>query len=175
MGCGVAFSVVILTKFSSCFDCRRDYLQVAEQDPFLPPSAASQAIAARTLRHQGSYHGPPPLPRPPTPPSPRYTPLPTAPSFRERLRDPSVAGSVYYDPTILNSDELSQHTPSAPEPSAHYDYYSSIPINSNLTSERRGRNYNSRDSELVNTQWSRPPMGYKYSPNSTLESHWTPD
>ncbi|PSN35144.1 Protein tweety [Blattella germanica] len=34
---------------------RRDYLQVDEQDPFLPPSAASQAIAARTLRSQGSY------------------------------------------------------------------------------------------------------------------------
>lgn len=26
-----------------------------EQDPYLPPSAASQAIAARTLRGQGSY------------------------------------------------------------------------------------------------------------------------
>lgn len=34
---------------------RRDYLQVDEQDPFLPPTAASQAIAARTLRSQGSY------------------------------------------------------------------------------------------------------------------------
>ncbi|XP_046736870.1 protein tweety [Diprion similis] len=34
---------------------RRDYHQVDEQDPFLPPSAASQAIAARTLRGQGSY------------------------------------------------------------------------------------------------------------------------
>ncbi|XP_024938830.1 protein tweety isoform X3 [Cephus cinctus] len=32
---------------------RRDYHQVNEQDPFLPPSAASQAIAARTLRGQG--------------------------------------------------------------------------------------------------------------------------
>ncbi|XP_048510852.1 protein tweety [Athalia rosae] len=40
---------------------RRDYHQVDEQDPFLPPSAASQAIAARTLRGQGSY--------PPTAPS----------------------------------------------------------------------------------------------------------
>nr|CAD7412665.1 unnamed protein product [Timema cristinae] len=54
----------------------RDYLQVDEQDPFLPPSAASQAIAARTLRSQGSYgstgffrsrnsshhHTPPPTP-----------------------------------------------------------------------------------------------------------------
>ncbi|KAG5347459.1 TTY1 protein, partial [Acromyrmex charruanus] len=34
---------------------RRDYHQVDEQDPYLPPSAASQAIAARTLRGQGSY------------------------------------------------------------------------------------------------------------------------
>lgn len=34
----------------------RDYHQVDEQDPFLPAgSAASQAIAARTLRSQGSY------------------------------------------------------------------------------------------------------------------------
>ncbi|XP_043490689.1 protein tweety isoform X6 [Polistes fuscatus] len=32
---------------------RRDYHQVDEQDPYLPPSAASQAIAARTLRGQG--------------------------------------------------------------------------------------------------------------------------
>ncbi|KAJ8679649.1 hypothetical protein QAD02_015436 [Eretmocerus hayati] len=35
---------------------RNDYHQVNEQDPYLPPSAASQAIAARTLtRGQGSY------------------------------------------------------------------------------------------------------------------------
>ncbi|XP_032454429.1 protein tweety isoform X2 [Nasonia vitripennis] len=32
---------------------RNDYHQVNEQDPYLPPSAASQAIAARTLRGQG--------------------------------------------------------------------------------------------------------------------------
>lgn len=38
-----------------CFCFRRDYHQVDEQDPYLPPSAASQAIAARTLRGQGSY------------------------------------------------------------------------------------------------------------------------
>ncbi|XP_017887957.1 protein tweety isoform X1 [Ceratina calcarata] len=43
---------------------RRDYHQVDEQDPYLPPSAASQAIAARTLRGQGSY--------PPTAPSVFY-------------------------------------------------------------------------------------------------------
>ncbi|XP_067005957.1 protein tweety [Anabrus simplex] len=56
---------------------RRDYLQVDEQDPFLPPSAASQAIAARTLRSQGSYgstgyfrprHSPHYQTPPPTPP-----------------------------------------------------------------------------------------------------------
>lgn len=35
---------------------RQDYARVDEQDPFLPPSAASQAIAARTLRNQGSYN-----------------------------------------------------------------------------------------------------------------------
>ncbi|CAB0042423.1 unnamed protein product [Trichogramma brassicae] len=34
---------------------RNDYHQVNEQDPYLPPSAASQAIAARTFRGQGSY------------------------------------------------------------------------------------------------------------------------
>lgn len=38
--------------------CRQDYARVDEQDPFLPPSAASQAIAARTLRNQGSYNLP---------------------------------------------------------------------------------------------------------------------
>lgn len=38
-----------------CICSRRDYHQVDEQDPYLPPSAASQAIAARTLRGQGSY------------------------------------------------------------------------------------------------------------------------
>lgn len=37
---------------------RQDYARVDEQDPFLPPSAASQAIAARTLRNQGSYNYP---------------------------------------------------------------------------------------------------------------------
>ncbi|BET00515.1 Tweety [Nesidiocoris tenuis] len=35
----------------------REYLQVDEQDPFLPPTAASQAIAARTLHNQGGLHG----------------------------------------------------------------------------------------------------------------------
>lgn len=63
---------------------RRDYLQVDEQDPFLPPTAASQAIAARTLRNQGSfattyyshydYHFPPP-PYPAPLPVATYDPL----------------------------------------------------------------------------------------------------
>lgn len=44
------------TKHNWWYVCsRRDYHQVDEQDPYLPPSAASQAIAARTLRGQGSY------------------------------------------------------------------------------------------------------------------------
>lgn len=37
---------------------KQDYAQVDEQDPFLPPSAASQAVAARTLRNQGLYKYP---------------------------------------------------------------------------------------------------------------------
>lgn len=54
-----SFYKFVYDDFKICF--RRDYHQVDEQDPYLPPSAASQAIAARTLRGQGSY--------PPTAPS----------------------------------------------------------------------------------------------------------
>ncbi|XP_026686031.1 protein tweety [Diaphorina citri] len=37
---------------------KREYLQVDEQDPYMPPSAASQAIAARTMRPpQGDIYG----------------------------------------------------------------------------------------------------------------------
>uniref|UniRef100_A0A8D8PSM8 Protein tweety homolog n=3 Tax=Cacopsylla melanoneura TaxID=428564 RepID=A0A8D8PSM8_9HEMI len=37
---------------------KREYLQVEEQDPYMPPSAASQAIAARTMRPpQGDIYG----------------------------------------------------------------------------------------------------------------------
>lgn len=45
----------IKLNYASYITFRRDYHQVDEQDPYLPPSAASQAIAARTLRGQGSY------------------------------------------------------------------------------------------------------------------------
>lgn len=46
---------------------RKDYHQVNENDPYLPPPAASQAIAARTLqRSQGSSY-------PPDTPPPSYT------------------------------------------------------------------------------------------------------
>ncbi|CAK9802723.1 Protein tweety [Anthophora plagiata] len=56
---------------------RRDYHQVDEQDPYLPPSAASQAIAARTLRGQGSY--------PPTAPSVFY---PNAHGTQNTIKQP---------------------------------------------------------------------------------------
>ncbi|XP_063230593.1 protein tweety [Bacillus rossius redtenbacheri] len=54
---GVFFTVLVWVDSHTWIYIRkrRDYLQVDEQDPFLPPSAASQAIAARTLRSQGSY------------------------------------------------------------------------------------------------------------------------
>ncbi|CAG9812438.1 unnamed protein product [Phaedon cochleariae] len=46
---------------------KKDYQQVTETDPYLPPPQASQAIAARTLqRSQGSSH-------PPDTPPPSYT------------------------------------------------------------------------------------------------------
>ncbi|XP_030752094.1 protein tweety [Sitophilus oryzae] len=44
---------------------KKDYQQVNETDPYLPPPAASQAIAARTLqRSQGQFPGPPDTPPP---------------------------------------------------------------------------------------------------------------
>lgn len=47
--------------------CRKDYQQVNEADPYLPPVAASQAIAARTLqRSQGQFPGAPPDTPPPS-------------------------------------------------------------------------------------------------------------
>lgn len=50
-----------------CFFCRKDYHQVNEHDPYLPPPQASQAIAARTLqRSQGSSY-------PPDTPPPSYS------------------------------------------------------------------------------------------------------
>ncbi|CAH1136041.1 unnamed protein product [Ceutorhynchus assimilis] len=46
---------------------KKDYQQVNEADPYLPPPAASQAIAARTLqRSQGQFPGAPPDTPPPS-------------------------------------------------------------------------------------------------------------
>ncbi|XP_066258399.1 protein tweety isoform X1 [Euwallacea similis] len=46
---------------------KKDYQQVNETDPYLPPPAASQAIAARTLqRSQGQFPGAPPDTPPPS-------------------------------------------------------------------------------------------------------------
>ncbi|XP_034939880.1 protein tweety isoform X2 [Chelonus insularis] len=53
---GLFFTVLVwVDSHTWIYIRKRDYHQVDEQDPFLPPSAASQAIAARTLRGQGSY------------------------------------------------------------------------------------------------------------------------
>ncbi|RZF48833.1 hypothetical protein LSTR_LSTR003213 [Laodelphax striatellus] len=54
-GAGFFFTILVWLDSHTWIYIRkkRDYLQVDEQDPFLPPTAASQAIAARTLRSQG--------------------------------------------------------------------------------------------------------------------------
>lgn len=56
-GAGFFFTILVWLDSHTWIYIRkkRDYLQVDEQDPFLPPTAASQAIAARTLRNQGSF------------------------------------------------------------------------------------------------------------------------
>ncbi|XP_051162578.1 protein tweety isoform X2 [Leptopilina boulardi] len=62
LAAGFLFTILVwVDSHTWIYIRKRDYHQVEEQDPFLPPSAASQAIAARTLRGQGSY--------PPTAPS----------------------------------------------------------------------------------------------------------
>ncbi|XP_015429878.1 PREDICTED: protein tweety isoform X2 [Dufourea novaeangliae] len=62
LAAGLFFTVLVwVDSHTWIYIRKRDYHQVDEQDPYLPPSAASQAIAARTLRGQGSY--------PPTAPS----------------------------------------------------------------------------------------------------------
>ncbi|XP_015591152.1 protein tweety isoform X2 [Cephus cinctus] len=56
LAAGLFFTVLVwVDSHTWIYIRKRDYHQVNEQDPFLPPSAASQAIAARTLRGQGSY------------------------------------------------------------------------------------------------------------------------
>ncbi|XP_023288097.1 protein tweety isoform X2 [Orussus abietinus] len=56
LAAGLFFTVLVwVDSHTWIYIRKRDYHQVDEQDPYLPPSAASQAIAARTLRGQGSY------------------------------------------------------------------------------------------------------------------------
>ncbi|XP_044004265.1 protein tweety-like isoform X2 [Aphidius gifuensis] len=56
VGAGLLFTIMVwIDSHTWIYIRKRDYHQVDEQDPYLPPSAASQAIAARTLRGQGSY------------------------------------------------------------------------------------------------------------------------
>ncbi|XP_014242972.1 protein tweety isoform X1 [Cimex lectularius] len=60
VGAGFLFAILVWLDSHTWIYIRkkREYLQVDEQDPFLPPTAASQAIAARTLHGQGSYGTP---------------------------------------------------------------------------------------------------------------------
>ena len=197
-------------------------MQVDEQDPFLPPSAASQAIAARTLRNQGSYNAPPsstsslkrlPSPRNVVEPSPsmshRYTPLNHNPfalnlpnetkDFQKYLKSTS---NVYYDPNISDSKRpIIDERPEMSRPrteilnrdfslsfnngplnstmnaASNYEYYSSIPVNSNLTSLQRGWNYSNRDNEFLSPDSQNlliRPNDTLNSQNSTLESSWSP-
>ncbi|XP_028044971.1 protein tweety isoform X4 [Monomorium pharaonis] len=54
LAAGLLFTVLVwVDSHTWIYIRKRDYHQVDEQDPYLPPSAASQAIAARTLRGQG--------------------------------------------------------------------------------------------------------------------------
>ncbi|XP_051162581.1 protein tweety isoform X4 [Leptopilina boulardi] len=54
LAAGFLFTILVwVDSHTWIYIRKRDYHQVEEQDPFLPPSAASQAIAARTLRGQG--------------------------------------------------------------------------------------------------------------------------
>lgn len=57
IGAGFFFAILVWLDSHTWIYIRkkRDYSQVDEQDPFLPPTAASQAIAARALHSQGSY------------------------------------------------------------------------------------------------------------------------
>uniref|UniRef100_A0A0K8THM1 Protein tweety homolog n=1 Tax=Lygus hesperus TaxID=30085 RepID=A0A0K8THM1_LYGHE len=59
IGAGFLFAILVWLDSHTWIYIRkkREYLQVDEQDPFLPPTAASQAIAARTLHSQGGLHG----------------------------------------------------------------------------------------------------------------------
>jgi len=67
IGAGFFFTVLVWLDSHTWIYIRkkRDYQQVDEQDPYLPPTAASQAIAARSLHSQGSYGSS--YPYPPTP------------------------------------------------------------------------------------------------------------
>ncbi|XP_015116545.1 protein tweety [Diachasma alloeum] len=99
---------------------RRDYHQVDEQDPFLPPSAASQAIAARTLRGQGSYpptapplnqnaHGTNNTIKQPlllTPPPPSYA---TATARARQLHESMLKGGGVNGSSGLGDHKSSQH------------------------------------------------------------------
>lgn len=164
-----------------------------EQDPFLPPSAASQAIAARTLRNQGSYNAPShpasslkrlPSSRNAIEPSPsmphRYTSLSPNPfalnlsneakDFQKYLKSTS---NVYYDPSIPDVPKRGKNEEAeeeVKEDSPSYGYYSSIPINSGLSSRSRAYNYGDRDNEFETAQWVQRQL----SQNSTLESTWSP-
>lgn len=79
-----------------CF-FRRDYHQVNETDQYLPPSAASQAIAARTLqRSQGSCSATAPDTPPPSYTSAMMHVRPSAPQQQTHL-------AATHDPLELQS------------------------------------------------------------------------
>lgn len=101
----------------------------------------------------------------------RYTPLTPNPfalnlsneakDFQKYLRSTS---NVYYDPTIPDEqdqklDSLKRGIKDVDDSlnvSSNYEYYSSIPVGSNLTSQNRGWNYSNRDNEFLHTdspQW----------------------
>ncbi|XP_066592211.1 protein tweety isoform X2 [Prorops nasuta] len=114
---GLFFTVLVwMDSHTWIYIRKRDYHQVDEQDPYLPPSAASQAIAARTLRGQGSYpptaptlnanaHGTHNTIKQPlllTPPPPSYA---TATARARQLHESMLKGGV----NGSGGDKSSQH------------------------------------------------------------------
>ncbi|XP_057330884.1 protein tweety isoform X2 [Microplitis mediator] len=118
---GIFFTILVwVDSHTWIYIRKRDYSQVDEQDPFLPPSAASQAIAARTLRGQGSYpptapslnpnsHGTNNTIKQPlllTPPPPSYA---TATARARQLHESMLKGGGVNGSGGIGDHKLSQH------------------------------------------------------------------
>ncbi|KAK0167955.1 hypothetical protein PV327_001803 [Microctonus hyperodae] len=121
LAAGLFFTVLVwVDSHTWIYIRKRDYHQVDEQDPYLPPSAASQAIAARTLRGQGSYpptapslnsnvHGTNNTIKQPlllTPPPPSYA---TATARARQMHESMLKGGGINGSGGINDHKSSQH------------------------------------------------------------------